>query len=100
LVKKLTSAQAKIETENNPLFMALDRYFASHDVEEVRWTADQMRAMIEDATGQTKWTNIGVGKKIKQHLPALKKRYRAEVPPLLHGVQHYIFHQPVKEAKS
>ena len=97
LIKKLTSAQGKIETENNGLFMALDVYFASHDVEQVRWSADQLRAQIESVTGQSKWTAIGVGKKIKQHLPALKKRYRAEIPPPLNGIQHYIFHKPAKE---
>jgi hypothetical protein len=99
VIQKLTNAQSKIETENNALFMALDVYFASHDVEQVRWTADQLRVQIESVTGQSKWTAIGVGKKIKQHFPALKKRYRAETPPLRNGIQYYIFHKPLKEDK-
>jgi hypothetical protein len=99
VIEKLTSAQSKIETENNALFMVLDLYFASHDVEQVRWTADQLRVQIESVTGQSKWTAIGVGKKIKQHFPALKKRYRAETPPLRNGIQYYIFHKPLKEDK-
>ena len=60
LFEKLTNAQTKVEAENNPLFLALDRFFATHPtVNEVRWTADEMRAMVVDVTRQDKWTTIG-----------------------------------------
>jgi len=48
LFEKLTNAQTKVEAENNPLFLALDRFFATRPAEnEASWTADEMRIRIE-----------------------------------------------------
>lgn len=97
LFEKLTNAQTKVEAENNPLFLALDRFFATHPKDnEVSCTADEMRVRIESATGQTKWTNIGIGKKINQHKRSLTKKYNMSQKQI-NGVETYFFQRPMTE---
>jgi hypothetical protein len=95
LFEKLTNAQTKVEAENNPIFLALDRFFAINPTEnEVSCTADDMRVRVETATGQTKWTSIGIGKKIKQHKRSLTKKYNMSQKQVK-GVETYFFQRPV-----
>lgn len=44
LFEKLTSAQTKVEAENNPLFLALDRYFATI-LKRTRFTGQLIRCV-------------------------------------------------------
>jgi hypothetical protein len=97
LFEKLTNAQTKVEAENNPLFLALDRFFATHPTEnEVNCTADEMRVRVEIATGQTKWTTIGIGKKINQHKRSLTKKYKM-TQKQVNGVETYFFQRPATD---
>ncbi len=98
--EKLTRAQTKVEAENNPLFMALDRYFATHSgANEIHWRAEQLRGMVADVSGQDKWTSIGIGKKIKHHERSLKQKYGMYHRPV-NGYETYFFHRPKTDDKE
>jgi energy-coupling factor transporter ATP-binding protein EcfA2 len=100
LFEKLTNAQRKVEAENNPLFVAIDRFFSTNpEKNEVSCTAEDLRVRIERVTGQTRWTTIGIGKKIGQHRRSLTKRYNM-THKQVNGVETYFFQRPATEKKE